>query len=346
MSESTNPPQIRYLGPYAFGTRFRCQLVNGNRRTWLTPESTAERAVRVAERMVEELTARQPLTVGQALDNYAQYMATVKGNKPLSVTTTLYRLQRFFSEQGLAVSLLTQRRCAGYYQAITTKQKPDTHRNTLSEARTFCRWLSKQHILRTNPIDGIEPIGRRNKGKPQLTVDEAKRWLQVAEEQAKKGEVGAVAAMMTLLMGLRSSEVTERTVRDLDDSGRVVCVPVGKTAASRRRVDVPAMLQPYLQELKRDKLPMALLLGHHYRDWPLRWVKKICRLARVPTVCAHSMRGLFATLGVENSPTPHLVAAALGHESPAITMSNYAAPGSAQRATQRRALAVLLPSTD
>lgn len=340
------PTLIRYIGPYAFGTRFRCQLINGKKRTWLTPESTAERAVKIAERMVEELMVRQPLTVAKALDNYAEYMATVKGNKPLSVTTTLHRLQRFFAEQGLQVSLLTQRRCAGYYNTIASKQKPDTHRNTLSEARTFCRWLVKQHLLRTNPIDGIEPIGRRTKGKPQLTLDEAKRWLQVADQEAQQGKAGAVAAMMTLLMGMRCSEVVERPVRDLDDGGRVVRVPQGKTAASQRRIEVPEWIQPYLQELKRDKLPMALLFGHHQRDWPRRWVKKICRLARVPVVCAHGMRGLFATLGVENSPTPHIVAAALGHESPAITMSNYAAPGSAQRATQRQALSVLLNRGD
>ena len=337
------PTMIRYLGPYAFGTRFRCQLINGKRRTWLSPEPSAERAVKIAERMVEELTVRQPLTVAKALDDYAEYMATVKGNKPLSVTTTLHRLQRFFAEQGLAVSLLTQRRCTGYYNTIASKQKPDTHRNTLSEARTFCRWLVKQHLLRINPIDGIEPIGRRTKGKPQLTLDEAKRWLQVADHEAQQGNAGAVAAMMTLLMGMRCSEVVERPVRDLDDGGRVVRVPQGKTAASQRRIEVPEWIQPYLQDLKRGKLPMALLFGHHQRDWPRRWVKKICRLARVPVVCAHGMRGLFATLGVENSPTPHIVAAALGHRSAAMTLSNYAAPGSAQKVMQRRALAVLLP---
>ncbi len=342
---TTKPAEIRYLGPYSFRGQYRCQMVNGQRRSWLTPEATPERAERVAQQLLAELTARQPMTVGQALDSYAEYM-TAKGNKPLSVTTTLYRLQRFFAENALAVNLLTQRRCAGYYQTIASKQRPDTHRNTLSEARTFCRWLVKQHLLRTNPIDSIEPMGSRNKGKPQLHSDEAKRWLGEAEKLAQQGEAGAVAAMMTLLMGLRCSEVIERTMRDLDDGGRVVCVPVGKTPASRRRVEVPAMLQPYLQELKRDKLPMALLFGHHYRDWPRRWVKKICRLARVPVVCAHGMRGLFATLGVENSPTPHIVAAALGHESAAITMSNYAAPGSAQRATQRRALSVLLNRGD
>lgn len=226
------PTLIRYLGPYAFGARFRCQLINGKKRTWLTPEPSAERAVKIAERMVEELTVRQPLTVAKALDNYAEYMAKVKGNKPLSVTTTLHRLQRFFAEQGLAVSLLTQRRCTGYYNTIASKQKPDTHRNTLSEARTFCRWLVKQHLLRSNPIDGIEPIGRRTKGKPQLTLDEGKRWLDVALEQATQGNAGAVAAMMTLLMGMRCSEVIERPVRDLDDNGRVVRVPICRCPSS------------------------------------------------------------------------------------------------------------------
>ena len=76
------------------------------------------------------------------------------------------------------------------------------------------------------------------------------------------------------------------------------------------------MLTPYLLALKRDKLPMAPLFGEHWRDWPRRRVPKICRTARVPTVCTHSMRGFFATLGIQTGAVPRAVAATLGHESP------------------------------
>ena len=50
---------------------------------------------------------------------------------------------------------------------------------------------------------------------------------------------------------------------------------------------VPDTLKRYLLTFSRNKQPKDLLLGAHDRDWPRHWVKKICRLARVPEVCAH-----------------------------------------------------------
>ena len=109
-------------------------------------------------------------------------------------------------------------------------------------------------------------------------------------------------------------------------------------------MEVPEVLRPYLLKLKRSKLPTAKLFGDHWRDWPRRWVEKICKLSGVPKVNAHSMRGLFATLGIQAGAAPHLVAATLGHESPAITLSNYAQPGSAEIAPAHRAVAALTES--
>lgn len=61
----------------------------------------------------------------------------------------------------------------------------------------------------------------------------------------------------------------------------------------------------------------------------------------MPTVCAHSMRGLHSTLAIEAGTTAHAVASSLGHESPAVTFRSYVAPGTAQRANTRRILTVL-----
>ncbi|MFO0578184.1 MAG: site-specific integrase [Polyangia bacterium] len=337
------PSNIRISQPYEHRPgEYRCRLTIDGCRKWAPTAATPERAKRLAQAAAARYRREQPLTVADLLNRYEQYM-TAKGNKPRSITTTLYRLHGFFMEPGLPALSLTSRRCAGYYNTLTGKQKADTHRNALAEARTFCKWLVKQGTLKANPIDGIEPIGRRRKGKPQLHIDEAKRWLAVAQERADRGDTGAVAAMVTLLMGLRASEVTSRTVRDLDNGGRLLWIPDSKTEAGRRRVEVPEILRPYLQALTRDKLPMAPLFGSHWRDWPRRWVQKICRAARVPKVCAHGMRGLFATLGLQAGTAPHVVAATLGHETPRTTCDHYAAPGSAEVAPRRRAVAALLP---
>ena len=55
-------------------------------------------------------------------------------------------------------------------------------------------------------------------------------------------------------------------------------------------------------------------------------VMRVCELAEVPLVCAHSMRGLNAWLALAAGATGHLVAASLGHESEATTFQSYADP--------------------
>lgn len=147
--------------------------------------------------------------------------------------------------------------------------------------------------------------------------------------------------MVALLMGLRAGEIVARIVRDLDNGGRLLWIFDAKTQAGKRTVKVPAALQPHLLRLARDKLPTAYLFpgkkgGQPDRAWPRKWVKKICKLAKVLEVCAHSMRGLHATLAIEAGASPDVVARSLGHESASMTLSNYAAPGSAESAVASR----------
>ena len=83
----------------------------------------------------------------------------------------------------------------------------------------------------------------------------------------------------------------------------------------------------------------AALFGEHWRDWPRKWVQRICKAAGVPKVTAHAMRGLHGTLAVDSGITSHAVAAALGHESFRTTAESYAqrdAVASAQQKTGAR----------
>jgi integrase len=218
----------------------------------------------------------------------------------------------------------------------------DYHRNALAEARSFLQWcVAKQKWLRANPLDGVEGKGKRRHGKPQLRIDESRRWTDKALEHAEQGEAGAVAAMMTLLMDLRASEIVSRVTRDVDDDGHVLWIPDAKTPAGKRTLEVPSVLVAYLQALVAGREPEERLFGQHWRDWVRKWVQHICREAGVPVITAHGMRGTHASLATERGVTAHAVAAALGHESPRTTQQSYTARSSVSKARQQKVLTVL-----
>src|SRR5690349_3962595 len=113
----------------------------------------------------------------------------------------------------MPLAALNSHKCAAYYKALrerTTKYgKPlavDSHRNILAEARTFLKWCTGKSLLRANPLEGVQGTGKRRHGKPQLRIDEARKWQAKAVELAEEGEDGAIAALVTLVMGLRAGE--------------------------------------------------------------------------------------------------------------------------------------------
>ena len=62
--------------------------------------------------------------------------------------------------------------------------------------------------------------------------------------------------------------------------------------AVRRKLQVPDFLQPYLVRLAKGREPKAALFGEHWRDWPRKWVQRICKAAGVPKVTAVKRAGL------------------------------------------------------
>lgn len=308
--------------------------------------------VALADRPDEPIPVAPDVTVKVAIDAYEKHRRE-KGNKPQGLADTTYRLNAFFTEPDALLANLTPARCAAYYDALRTRvtrtKKPysvDSHRNMLAEARSLLKWCAtvKRWLLR-NPLDGVEGKGKRRHGKPQLRIDEARRWLAKALELADAGEAGAVAAMMTLLLGMRASEIVGRVVRDLDDDGRLLWIPTSKTEAGRRTLRVPEILRPYLRRLGEGRAADAPLLfaekEDHWRDWPRKWVQRICTAAGVPSVSAHSMRGLHSTLAMEAGITGAVVAASLGHESVSTTTQSYAKAEAVAAAQQQRALTAL-----
>ncbi len=339
----------RVLGPYRHHRKWRVIVVSAGGEKTPTDYEDEAKARQVVRSLRRELARQCRQTVREARETYEMYLRHEKGNKARSVEATIWRLEIFFHEEDLLLDDLTSVRCKGYYDALRTCPRPttkrplavDSHRNILAEAKSFLKWcVSKRWIVR-NPLEEVNGVGRRRHGKAQLRIDEARRWQAKALEFADQGEEGAVAAMMSLLMGMRASEIVSRVVRDLDDDGRLLWIPETKTEAGKRTLPVPEVLQPYLQGIAEGKGPTDSLFGTHWRDWPREWVQRICKAAKVPEVTAHGMRGLHGTLAVERGASTHIVAQTLGHRSETTSRESYIAREAITGADQRRVLTVL-----
>ena len=107
---------------------------------------------------------------------------TVKGNKPRTVLTTMYRLRRFFGKRREAGGDRTEAALPGkklYEESVQGKTKRgqpmsvDSSRNALAEAKTFTGWAVTKRWARANALAEVKGVGKRWRGTPQLTVDEA-----------------------------------------------------------------------------------------------------------------------------------------------------------------------------
>ena len=163
-----------------------------------------------------------------------------------------------------------------------------------------------------------------------------RRFETKSLELAQAGDAAALGALLMLHLGLRQGEVAARVARDVDDEGRVLWVPSGKTKNARRRLKVPEVLRPLLLKLIETTPPGALLFYKGDRVPPTNYfwsqVRRLCQLADVPAVCPHSLRGLHATLALEGGATSDAVARALGHGSFAMTARHYASESSVDNA--------------
>jgi len=285
--------------------------------------------------------ARQELrttnrTLAELLELYTAHQVE-QGSRETTRTTTAHRLRGFFGGVlDLTLAEITEARAKALYKAAQQGRAVDTHQAMLRQAKTFLKWCVKERWLPASPFEYVEPVGRKAAGKPQLRIDEARRWVATAAELARAGDEGALAAILALLCGLRTSEIVARVVRDLDDNGTRLVVDASKTAAGVRVLELPEPLRELLQAraLAVGGLPTARLFPYK-REWVRRQVHRICAAAGV--------RGTHATVATRAGATPALVTASLGHEHHGVTRRHYLAPGALQAQQQDHLLEVLGP---
>ena len=318
----------RVHGPYRHGKRWRVVAVRSDgTRAVVAFESEAEARKYIAA--CHKVAVGR--TVGEAVTEYLTWLKGAPGRggrarRDSTVKLEAWRLGAFLRlvEENRTLQSLTRSACRALLEKRRAEVKPDTLVGELTTVQRAARWWVAQGWLSSNPLAELVAGGERSAGKPQLRVDEARRFLTVALTEGMPG----TACAMALLMGMRASEVTGLTVRDVDDGGRLVWITAAKTKRGVRRLEVPSVLQPRLLALAAGKPADAPLWGDVDRHWLYRHVPRLAELAGLPRVTPHGLRGTWATLAMAAMPT-EAVAATLGHR-PDVTRTNYAAPGSEQ----------------
>ncbi len=324
----------RSLGPYKHGNRWRVVRVaaDGSRgRRSFKSEALACAYIALHQ---DETDGR---TVAMTVD---QYIGHLKQRGLKSWETISYRLRGLLKTDGRDRALRSlNRKVAKRLFADRCKEVGvDTQIGELSAAGRFAEWCIAQGWLREDPFEGLEAIGERGRGKPQLRIDEARRFIDTA---LADDHASGLPAAVALLMGLRATEITSRVCRDVDDGARVLWIVRAKTRKGDRRLEIPEVLRPRLAELVKGRDANAPLFGPDAdRHWLYYHVKRIAKAAGVMTVCVHALRGTQASIAAGAISVEH-VATALGQTGPAVTRRHYLAKGAEQDGQQRRALQVL-----
>ncbi len=333
----------RANGPYKHGKRWRVGIYQGDGppryRYWPECEYAKARAYVDSFR---DATNHQ--TIGQAVEMYLAELATVGGTRkraplrPSSLASTGFRLRAFFAlpanDRPLAV--VTEAYCRTLYGARVKAVKPSTHRGELIAAGMFLEWCRTRKYVSVNGAIGVRAQGERSIGKATLKHDDARRFLSAA---LGEGTQEGLACALLLVLGLRASELVDRVADDVNIEPVLLNVPRGKSRAAKRLLEVPAPLSErlvrHVSGLSRtDRLFGLSRYALHYH------VKRLCKVAGVPEVCPHGLRGSACTNIVSSSMgalmTPaqavERARAQAGHENSGITVSTYIAPGTIESA--------------
>ena len=344
----------RVLGPYAERDCFRLVIITGGVRRSEYVDTKEEAESRKAQ-LERKLVKGNGVKVGALIEEYLLRKEVSGDSLPATCREQkgrMYQVLAPFLER--PANSITPPMAARLYSDLVVQISPKTgaplaaatHRFYLKLCKAmFAYAVTKKHIKK-NPFADVAMVGKMRAGKPQLRIDEARRFVSTALASFEQDEDRlALCAVMALTMGLRASEILKRRQRDLDDDCGILWIDSGKTKNARRHLRIPEFLRPHLRKLLGGAADAPLFPrydGEPYRRQAL-WtaVRRVCKQAGVAQVCVHSLRGLYATLAVESGAISETVARSLGHSSFNMTERHYAQPSAVSNSRAARVEGVL-----
>jgi hypothetical protein len=186
--------------------------------------ASQEEADRAKPKLEAEYRRSVGLSLSKALAEYATYLAKERENRASTIETTIGRIRALFTHDAQTDDL-TPAMVRKLFEAFT--KRPITKAGKLpsvdskvgvpKQSRTFALWLhGKVWTKRSDLFEGLQVLGKRKRGKAQLSIDESETYRARALGLASRGDVGAIAALVPIT---RAGEVVGRRVRDLDSRG-------------------------------------------------------------------------------------------------------------------------------
>jgi integrase len=304
------------------------------------------------------------LTIANAIDAYEKHLIECGS----TYGEVIRRLRMFFPSPELPLARVTHELAKGYYVAFRNHtlehiKKDGTpakdhgrpisvsyHRAALINARSLMSWCMDQGWIAANPFARVKGIGKKDKGKPQPTGDEARKLYAYCYACAVKGDASALGVLMLLLMALRQADLYRRVVRDVDLDATVLRIEKGtaKSEKSEEPREVPEILQPLLRRLVKSRAPTEPLFktpytasGFHTRRWLEQALEKFCEAAGVPRIVPHALKGTAGSILAKRGALGNQIADYLSHTDEAVTRGHYLQPGALEQADARRGLAVI-----
>lgn len=300
-----SPSPDRILGPYPEGTRWRVVQIVDGKRTARTA-TTRDKALQIAQQLSQRPATQPPRTLAAALREYDAHRRVERGLSPASCEHAQRTLRAFLIDEETPIAALTEtkaRKLARFEhaqaQGIRRRYALSTRYAVLGHAARFFEWAKARHYVEQNPFDGVRPIGLWAAGSAPLALDQARTLAAVALQQAHL-DPGALGVLLPLVMGLRSAEVLNLRVQDIDlDAHRLA---IAGPRGGQQTLAIPELLQPCIRAALASNPPDALLLGAGRTGRPRphnflwRALQRLCRQARVSPTCPRSLRTLHRQL--------------------------------------------------
>jgi len=187
----------RIDGPFKHHSKYRVRVVDRetNRTSYHTYQ-TEQEARDAIPTLLREYRRPAGVPVHQALEAYAGYLATERQNRPSTIETTIGRVRSLFQDQDAITDDLTKADMNRAWSKLKTTPiskagklpSTDTLVGVLKQSRTFVTWMvGKGWTKRPDLLADIVVHGKRKRGKPQLRVDDARRYEAHARQLADQG---------------------------------------------------------------------------------------------------------------------------------------------------------------
>ena len=207
----------RVHGPYAHGKKWRVVVVAADgSRSFAAESDGGPSSFATKEAALEYIHAFRELngsadggrTVGEAVRDWMAYQSENAGHRKTSRDTATHKLEALLrlTESDFRLCELDAQKARELLRRRESEVAYDTLRGERSYASRLCQWCAKRGWMRSDPFADVElrrPSDRKV-GKPQLRVDEARRFLATVRADASIEATGALPLTLTACGRTRS----------------------------------------------------------------------------------------------------------------------------------------------